>query len=402
MPHKLARMMWGPCLCASLAPVAVAAKAVDQTWLTSWAEPLSQENPGIPGIFNNTTFRAVTHLSAGGIGVRVRLSNVWGVDTLSFGTVHIAHSLGGGQIDPATDATLTFGGSASVDVAPGASVVSDPVSMTVPAQYDLAISMYMTATNVISNHAYALATCYDGPGNQAAAAVMTNVSTGTGRVYIEAVDVLPPKAAKAIVALGDSTTDGVGSTVDTNNRWPDLLAVQLTAAGKNRISIANQGLSSNTLLIAGGVGPMAVARFGHDVLSQPGVKWITILEGINDIAAYAENPGGAPTAAQLIAAYQQLVARAHDAGLSVYGMTVLPFGGSYVFTTAGEQVRQALNAYIRTAGVVDALADTDAALRDPNNPTNLLAAYDSGDHLHPDPVGYQAMAKSFDIKQFEK
>jgi lysophospholipase L1-like esterase len=247
-----------------------------------------------------------------------------------------------------------------------------------------------------------MATTYDAPGNQAAAASMTNEVSGTGGIYIEAVDVEQANPMKTIVALGDSTTDGVGGIVDANDRWPDFLASMLTSAGQSRVSVANEGLGSNTLLTPGGVGPTAVARFDHDVLAQPGRKWVTILEGINDIGVYSWNPDGAATAAQMVAAYQQLVARAHDAGLLVYGMTVLPFGGSDIFSIAGEQVRQTFNAYIRTPGATDALADTDTALRDPNNPVNLLAAYDSGDHLHPSPAGYQAMANSFVLKHFEK
>jgi lysophospholipase L1-like esterase len=380
---------------------AAAPKSTSGNWTADWTEALSANNPGAP-IFNNTTFREVAHLSAGGIGLRVRLSNEFGAGTLSFGAVHIAHSLGTGQIDPATDVALTFGGAQNVDIPSGASAVSDPVPMTVPPQYDLAISLYITAMDVISQHTYSMSTTYDAPGNQAAAATMANQVSGTGGVYVEGVDVEQAKPTKTVVALGDSTTDGVGGYVDANDRWPDFLAAMLTGAGQDRVSVANEGLGSNTLITPGGVGPTAVARFDHDVLALPGRKWVTVLEGINDIGVYSWNPQGAATVAQLIAAYQHLVARAHDAGLLVYGMTVLPFGGSDIFSAQGEQVRQAFNAYIRTAGTTDALADTDAALRDPNNPQNLLAAYDSGDHLHPSPAGYQAMANSFVLKNFQK
>ncbi len=370
-------------------------------WMAAWAAALSANDPGQP-IFDNTTFREVMHLSAGGTGLRVRLSNEYGTGTLSFGTVHIAHSLGNGQIDPATDVALTFGGAQNVDIPAGAGAVSDPVPVSVPPQYDLAVSMFITAMDVISQHTYAMSTTYDAPGNQTAAATMANQVSGTGGVYVEGVDVEQAKATKTVVALGDSTTDGVGGYVDANDRWPDFLAALLTGAGLDRVGVANEGLGSNTLMTPGGVGPTAVARFDHDVLALPGRKWVTMLEGINDIGVYSWNPQGAATAAQLIAAYQQLVARAHDAGLLVYGMTVLPFGGSDIFSAQGEQVRQAFNAYIRTQGTTDALADTDAALRDPNNLQNLLAAYDSGDHLHPSPAGYQAMANRFVLKNFQK
>jgi lysophospholipase L1-like esterase len=369
--------------------------------MAAWAAALSANDPGQP-IFDNTTFREVMHLSAGGTGLRVRLSNEYGTGTLSFGTVHIAHSLGNGQIDPATDVALTFGGAQNVDIPAGAGAVSDPVPVSVPPQYDLAVSMFITAMDVISQHTYAMSTTYDAPGNQTAAATMANQVSGTGGVYVEGVDVEQAKATKTVVALGDSTTDGVGGYVDANDRWPDFLAALLTGAGLDRVGVANEGLGSNTLMTPGGVGPTAVARFDHDVLALPGRKWVTMLEGINDIGVYSWNPQGAATAAQLIAAYQQLVARAHDAGLLVYGMTVLPFGGSDIFSAQGEQVRQAFNAYIRTQGTTDALADTDAALRDPNNLQNLLAAYDSGDHLHPSPAGYQAMANRFVLKNFQK
>ena len=386
-------------------------KESDQVWIATWGAspvaplPANTTNPG----FTNQTVRLVVHTSLGGNEVRVRLSNAFGTESLLIGAAHLAlRSMNAGTI-PGTDRALTFSGSGSVTIPPGALVVSDSVKLDVPALSDLAVSLYLPGpTGQATWHAAALATNYvSPPGDFTGAADMPVGHTVTSWFYLTDVEVKASKDTVAVVTFGDSITDGTRSTPDTNHRWPNLLAERL-AQHHARLSVVDQGIAGNRIL-HDLIGPNALARFDRDVLAQPGVGYVTVLLGINDIGDISRvitgQPGLAPqpvSADQIIAGHLQMIARAHQQGLKIVGCTLTPFEGAAYFTPEGETKRQAVNKFIRTAGAYDGVIDFDVTVRDPNHPTQLQPMYDSGDHLHPNDAGYKAMADAIDLSLFKK
>jgi len=367
--------------------------------------PANTTNPG----FTNQTVRLVVHTSLGGNEVRVRLSNGFGTESLLIGAAHLAlRSMNAGTV-PGTDRALTFSGSGSVTIPPGALVVSDSVKLDVPALSDLAVSLYLPGpTGQATWHAAALATNYvSPPGDFTGAADMPVDHTVTSWFYLTDVEVKASKDTVAVVTFGDSITDGTRSTPDTNHRWPNLLAERL-AQHHARLSVVDQGIAGNRIL-HDLIGPNALARFDRDVLAQPGVGYVTVLLGINDIGdisrSVAAQPGLAPqpvSADQIIAGHVQMIARAHQQGIKILGCTLTPFEGAAYFTPEGESKRQTVNKFIRTAGAYDGVIDFDVTVRDPNHPTQLQPMYDSGDHLHPNDAGYKAMADTIDLSLFKK
>ncbi len=310
---------------------------------------------------------------------------------------------------PRSNRILTFGGEARTTVPAGAVLISDPVDLVVRDFADLAIDLYLpddtAATEApMTTHAASWQTNYvSPPGNHAGTISMPVQTTtayrrgdglpGSTWFFLARVEVMAPPQAGAVVALGDSITDGTASTIDTNNRWPDHLARRLANAGA-RMAVLNAGIGGNRVLKDGN-GPSALARFDRDVIAQTGVTHVIVLEGINDIGQGREN--ASPTAADLIGAHKQMIERAHARGITIYGATLTPFEGANYWTSVGEAKRQAFNEWIRTSKAYDAVVDFDAAVRDPNHPTKVLAQYDSGDHLHLNAAGYEAMANSIDL-----
>ena len=394
------------------------AQTVDEKWVGTWTVgPQTQEAfvnpaPPPPPVFTNLTLRQIVHTSVGGSQVRVRLSNTLGTAPLTINRVHLAlrHSSGGARIRPASDRVLTFGGRRSVIIPAGALVVSDPVDLAVPALSDLAISFYLpSATAGTTLHIEGRQTNYILNGNQCA--VGNPIADGAFQSYffLTGVEVLAPRSTRVIVALGDSITDGSQSSADTNHRWPNLLAARLLAQPPDdsvsyEAGVLNQGIGGNRLL-HDNFGPNALSRFDRDVLAQAGVTDVILLEGINDIGF-----GGidgliaqAVSAADIIAAYEQCIARAHGAGLRIYGATLTPFAGAEIpgyYSVQSEAKRQAVNDFVRTGGKFDGFVDFEAALGDGSNPPRLQPLYDSGDHLHPSDAGYQAMADAVDLGLF--
>ncbi|MER6027541.1 SGNH/GDSL hydrolase family protein [Streptomyces sp. NPDC001851] len=352
-------------------------------WTGSWETAPSGTASALPG----AAVRNVVHLSVGGTGVRIRLSNRFGTAPLRLGAVTVALRASGPDAVPGTLRTATFQGAATVTVPPGQDLVTDPVALPVPAAADLLVTVYTPDdSGPATYHQTALQTSYLAPAG-AGRATDENGAAYTTAIsrwyYVTGVDVLGG-AAGSIVALGDSLTDGNGSTPDTNHRWPDRLAEQVRAG---RLGVLNAGISGNRLL-HDGAGPNALARLDADALDRAGVRVLVVLEGINDIK-------GTPTADDVTAyadAYRTLVARAHARGVRVIGVTLTPYRGFPAYTDAREAVRQRVNAFIRTGGAFDAVADADAALRDPADPTRLLPAYDPGDHLHFNDTGMAAVA----------
>jgi lysophospholipase L1-like esterase len=361
--------------------------------------------------FDNQTVRNIVFTSAGGSAARVVLTNVFGTSPLQVGHVTLAIAGSGATVKAGTVSRVTFGGSPSVEIPPGAQALSDPVSMRVPALTNLAVSVYLPGqTGAATIHSDAqqdnwVSGAGDHAGDAAAAAFTTDSQSW---YYVSGVIVRAPGAAGTVVAFGDSITDGFQSTVNANARWPNDLARRLAARALRpgpALTVADEGISGDRVLndsLCCGVN--AVARFERDALDQPGVRDIIVLIGINDFgfSALPPNPVYNPvtdvSAAQVIAGYQQLIAQAHARGLKIIGATLLPFKGAAYYTAAGEAKREAVNAWIRSSRAWDAVIDFDKVMRDPADPLALNPAYNSGDNLHPNDAGYQVMANAVSLR----
>ena len=364
--------------------------------------------------FTNQTLRQIVHTSIGGARARVVLSNAYGTAPVTIGAAHIALRDKEGAIQTASGRVLTFSGRPTVTIPANAVMYSDPVALAVPQMSDLAIDLYLPGTTntsaTLTLHGAAFQTSYiSETGNFVGKATLPQVATTRSWFLLSRVDVVAPDVTGAVVAFGDSITDGAASTVDTNNRWPDHLSRRLAAQGM-KMGVLNAGIGGNRVLSeatvpagidvrAVGAGINALARFERHVLSVPGVTHVIVLEGINDIGNARDNP--TPTAEDLIAAHKQLIEQAHARGLKVFGATLTPFWGAAYYTETGEAKRQALNEWIRTGKGYDGVIDFDKATRDPNDPKKLLAQYDSCDYLHPSDAGYKAMAEAIDLSLFK-
>jgi lysophospholipase L1-like esterase len=388
------------------------------TWVVSWAasQQIPEPQNALPlDDMRDATLRQIVHLSVGGSALRVHLSNAFGTEALHFSSVHIAHPLSPASpaIDPASDKALTFAGNSDVTIPPGAGFVSDPIVMAVAPLSDLAITFYLDSPPAIeTSHPGSRATSYYLHGDFVSAPDLPLAKHIDHWYQISGVDVLAPAGAAAIVALGDSITDGHGATTNGNDRWTDVLAARLQASPATRnLGVSNQGIGGNHLL-TNGLGPNALARFDRDVLAQAGVRWLIVFEGVNDLGKLARGedlPNGVATpadhaalVARVLAAYQQIILRAHAQGLRVYGATITPYVDSNYYHPgpSDEADRQAVNAWIRAPGHFDAVIDFDAVVRDPAHPDHLLPAFDCGDHLHPSPAGYRAMAIAIPLDLF--
>lgn len=354
------------------------------------------------------TIREIVHVSIGGPQVRVVFTNEFGTESLTIGAAQVAVSQGGSTINTvaASSAGLTFGGRDSVTIPAGALIVSDPANISVPAKSDLAISFFLPqqAIQQVSQHGYADQTGYVASGNVVGAKSFDSPKEIEQWPFLKALDVKAGAHAGAIVAFGDSITDGAWATRDQNARWPDVLARRLQADKKTAdLGVLNLGIGGNRIL-HDNTGPSALARFDRDVIAQAGVKYCIILEAINDIGhAYdPARPYDVVSADDLIAGYVQMIERAHMHGIKVYLATLTPYVGAKYQSPQGEEVRKTLNNWIRTNKVADGFIDFDKATQDPAHPDTFLPAYDHGDHLHPGDAGYKAMGDSIDLALFTK
>jgi lysophospholipase L1-like esterase len=382
-------------------------------WVGSWAtsQQLPEPHNSLqPADLRDTTLRQIVHLSIGGSKLRVRLSNAFGTTLLEFTSVHIARAVSpaSAKIDPATDTPLTFSGEASVTIPAGADYFSDPVNFSAPALSDLAITLHLAEPPASqTGHPGSRATSYLIHGDQVSAPDLEDAKKVDHWYWISGVDVTAGSSAASVVTLGDSITDGHGATTNGNDRWPDFLARRLLAAPATRmLGVLNEGIGGNRILLDG-LGPNALARFDRDVLAQTGVRYLIILEGVNDLgmlthAAEVPREQHEALVRRIIAAYQQMILRAHAHGIRVIGATILPYSGNgfYHPDALNEADRQKINQWIRAAGHFDAVVDFDKLMRDPAHPDHLLPAYDCGDHLHPSPAGYRRMADSIPRKFF--
>ncbi len=392
------------------------AALAQEHWVGTWAAApqqlripappagAAQANPP-PTMFKDQTVRMIVRTSLGGRRARVQLSNAFGNTPLTIGAAHVAVRSKESAIQPGTGRALMFNGKPSVTIPVGAQVFSDPVDLQVPQFGDLAISVYVPGeSGQLTNHATALHTSYIGNGNLTAAPEMPEAAKRVQWYWISAVDVMASAEAGAIVAFGDSITDGATSTVDADRSWPGVLAQRiLNTPGAPKLSVLNLGISGNRLLIDG-AGVNALARFDRDVLGQSGVKFLMLMEGINDIGGTTSTRATAGTqpvtADDLIGAMKQMLDKAHTHGIKVIGCTLTPYEGAGYYSEKGEEVRQAVNRWIRTSGAFDAVADFDKVTQDPNKPKSFLPTFNNGDHLHPNDTGYKVMADSVDLSIF--
>ncbi len=371
-------------------------------WVGTWASGPQLTEPGnlppAPGLANNT-LRQNVFATLDGTRARVSFSNEWGNGPVTFQSVRLASSLGGSSIDPRTERAVLFAGRESVTIPPGLTQLSDPLELTVSALRSLAVSIHFGAVPAnVTGHPGSRTTSYLQAGAAVSLPSLPAAATTDHWYFVTGIDVEARSPAAAVVVLGDSITDGRGSTTNENDRWPDNLARRLKGnPATAHIAVLNQGIGGNAV-VSGGLGPTATARFQRDVLDQRGARWVIVLEGVNDIGGTSD----VTVAQRLIAAYQGFIDAAHQRGLLVYGVPILPFAGSHYDSPEHEAARQAVNAWVRTSGRFDAVIDLDAAVADPEQPRRLLPAHDSGDRLHLSPEGYRAMANAVDLSLFER
>jgi lysophospholipase L1-like esterase len=404
-------------LVVSVAFPAAAQQKEPEHWVATWAAAPHASGFVLPGTqplreIQNQTIRMIVPVSIGGRRVRVRFSNTYGTKPMTLTAVHVAVRKEKSAIVPGTDRALTFGEKPSFTIPPGALAVSDPVDLELPERSDAVVTIYVAGkaelTTVHGTVPYA--SYVSQTGNFAGAADLANASTQVSWYWIDGIDVAAPAGVGAIVAFGDSITDGAASTPETNGSWPSGLAGRLLAAGK-RSAVLNLGISGNRIL-HDGAGVNALARFDADVLAQPGVRTVILLEGINDIGFPHLPPGffgrgrgdTAPdamaedvSAEEIIGGLRQLVERARIHGLRVIGGTLLPYEGAFYFSPDGEAKRQAVNTWIRSGRAFDGVIDFDAAVRDPEHRSKFVTGLQSGDNLHPNNAGYKKMADIIDL-----
>jgi lysophospholipase L1-like esterase len=383
--------------------------AADSHWVTTWgcALQLTEPNNLPPATLANSTVRQFVRASVGGKALRVRFSNIFGTNSVTIHTAHIAlaagkDSAGSGEINPDTDKMLTFHDAAEVVIPRGESVFSDPVDFDLPALGEVAVSTYFgdISATTITGHPGSRTTTFIVASNTVSATNLPDSKKTAHWYLITGIEVEADNSSKTVVALGDSITDGRGSTTDGNNRWPDILAQRLsTNAATAGVAVANMGIGGNAIF--GGLGPAAAGRFDRDVLEQSGARYFILFEGVNDIGSRRSSM---TTATNLVNAYAQMAGKAKARGIRAYGATITPFGGSGYYSDLHEAERQYVNTWIRTNTVFDAVIDFDAYVRDPVTLTNFRAAYHPGlnanDWLHLNPTGYKAMGDAIDLNLF--
>ncbi len=376
-------------------------------WVAAWTAPPDQAGTPLAPL----TVRQVVRLTAQGTRLRVRLSNAYGTGPLRIGSVHVGLPAGGSAIRPGSDRGLTFGGRPGVTVPQGGSVLSDPLDQPVEALQDLTVSLHLPEpVPAPTLHGVGLATAHLVPGRDLTAALrLPPGPTDDSRYFLSDVEVEGTEAPRAFVAFGDSITDGVGSALEAHGRWTDRLAERLRRhPGLNGIAVLNAGIAGNRLLKEEAepfVGPSGLARFERDVLDKPGVRWVLLLTGGNDLSANGmlADPAQHATSAEVIGGLKVLAERARARGLRVWAGTATPRGGAakpFRETPAIAAERDRVRSWIRTSGVFDAVIDFEEALRDPAHPDRLRPEYDSGDHVHPNEAGYRAMAGAIDLGLF--
>lgn len=389
-------------------PRALAQGPYETDWVGTWGAAMHTPLSNAPTpVLEDQTVRNIVRITVGGPTVRVRLSNAQGHTPLRIEAASVGIRSSGADVAGGTLRQLSFGRLGSITIAPGAVAVSDPVSLRVPDQADLAVSIFVgEASAVTTQRVSALQTSYVADGDWTDSRTFTPSETITSWYWLSGVEVRREPETRAIVTLGDSITAGSRSTVDANARWPDFLARRLLACRRD-LTVVNMGIGGNRVLNEE-IGPNAQSRLDRDVLAVTGAAYVILLEGINDIGFSQFEPGRFPpevlttnvSAQEIIQGYQQIIRRVHAQGLKIYGGTLTPFQGAAYYDEAAEVKRSFVNFWIRTSGAFDGVIDFDAATRDPANPLRFRPEFDSGDMLHPSDAGYEAMAEAIDLRLF--
>ncbi len=404
----------------TLLAVSVFCAAGQDHWVATWAtaESMARLGPPAPAAppanppqtpatprpgsrFSNQTVRMIARVSIGGRRMRIKLQNAFGSAPVTIGAAHIALRGNESAIAPGSDHALTFNGKPGCTLEPGVVLLSDPLDFTVAPLADLAVSVYIPGeVSTPTNHATALHNTYIKTGDATGDSEMAEADKTQAYYWLAGIDVLAPSNTAAIVTFGDSITDGARSSNESNHSWPALLAARLAAnKATANIGVANMGIGGNRVL-RDVSGVSALGRFDRDVLSQSGVKWVMLLEAINDIGHGTTAPAEAVTADDIIGAYKQMIERAHTHGVQVIGCTLTPYEGAGYYREDFEKVREDINAWIRAPGNFDAFVDFEAAVRDAADAKKFRAEFDPGDHLHPNDKGYESMANAIDLSIF--
>jgi lysophospholipase L1-like esterase len=378
-------------------------------WVATWSAPpmLSGSALAAPIALEDQTVQNVVHVSVGGRRVRVRLSNAFGAAPLLIGAAHVALHGDGASIVPDSDRTLTFSGQPSITIPTGAVALSDPVSLDVPARSDLAVSVYVPQnTGPATYHEGSEQTSYISvAGDFTGSADLPVAETTVSRFWVSVVEVMVRDEVATLVTLGDSIGQGFRSTIDAHRSWPELLSARVNSrSGPPRLAVVNQSIGCGRLLFDF-CGPNGAGRFDRDVLAVTGVTHVIVALGLNDIGlpTVVGIPSEVVSADAIIVGLRQLIERAHEKGLAIFGATITPSGSSTFpgfFTPENEVKRQAVNQWIRTSRAFDGVIDFDKVLRDPAQPNRLLPAYNSDDGIHPNDAGYLAMANAIDLSLF--
>ena len=401
--------------CTGLVALSLCSIGHAAEWVQTWGAapvtptPAMGPFPATPS-FENETIRQILRVSVGGQRLRIRFTNEYGTKPLAIGAARVALVDDKGNVRAGTERPVLFAGKPTATIPAAAPFLSDPIDLPLTNLASLSISLYLPqGTGPCTCHATAIQNAFVSEPGDFTAKAFTPKRTFQSRAFLSGIDVEVADPARAVVVLGDSISDGIGSTLDMNRRWPDVLAGRLNGWG-----VVNMGISGNQVL-SDGFGQSALARFDRDVLSAAGAKAVIIFEGVNDLGvAYGRPPEGPigeafksfvpatkPTAESMIAGYRQLIARAHARGLKVIAATITPYGGAAYYSREGETVRQAINTWIRTGKEVDAVVDFDAVLRDAKDPTQIKDGFHMGDHLHGSDAAYAAMGAAVDVALFK-
>ena len=371
------------------------------TWTTAPQLVEPHNMPPAPGLTDNT-IRQIVRVSVGGEEVRLRFSNAFSKSPVEMKLAAIAQVSEGGSIDVSSQKLLKFNKNESVKMTPGGEVFSDPFKFNLKPGSLVAITIHFGKTSPdVTGHPGSRTTSFILPGNNIASADFSG-SVKTDHWYvIQSIDVKASKSSKAVAVLGNSITDGRGSGTNKQNRWPDILSARLLAneATKN-IGVLNLGIGGNCV-VRGGLGPTALERFDRDILSQSNVRWLIILEGINDIGSIKTDEQADKIAKELIRAYDEMITKAHAKGILVYGTTILPFAKSFYDTPQRQKARDAVNEWIRNSGKFDAVIDFDKIMRNPYDVITILPDMHDGDFLHPNEAGYRRMGENVDLELFK-
>ncbi len=388
-------------------PIAVAASpeksSTASKWVGTWSTAPqlveTYNNPPSPGLTDNS-LRQVVEVSIGGDTLRVGFSNEFSTDPVTMKSVHIAVSTGGSTIDTSTDEELKFDGSPEVTMRAGTAVTSDPIAFHLTPRMQLAITIhYGQTSSSVTGHPGSRTTSYIMAGNASANGSFEGAATTDHWYNINTIDVLAPSTAACVAILGNSITDGRGSTTNMQNRWPDIFSERLLQdSSTHDIGVLNMGIGGNCVL-AGGLGPTGVSRFDRDIVSRSGVRWAIVFEGVNDIGGVRSSSAATTMSANLIAAYRQMILKAHANDIRIYGATIMPFKGNGYYNQYSESCRQTVNEWIRTSGNFDACIDFDRAMRNPSDTLSLVSSYQN-DGLHPDAAGHKKMGEAVDLDLF--